>query len=110
MIEDETLRNMMLEVVTQAIAEQKSGGKVIGWLAGDSRQAVVGIAVVAGFEAVKVYLPEMGLVIVQSYTALVLQLEPVLTMLVNSWYGPGHNMQTVLNWIVVRARSGAKGK
>jgi len=109
-IEDEALRNMVIEILRQAVVEQKSGVSLFRTIVGDGRAALVGTVVTAAVLRDTAQIAAIGHTVAQSYTALVLYLEPVLSLLVNSWYGPGHNMQTVLNWIVMRARSGAKGR
>ena len=90
-LEDESLQNMIAQIVSQAVIDashQGLGSKVLADLRG---VAVGGVAVAAA--------AALGPEIATNYPQLVTVLEPYIAQSMNIWHGPDSNIKNAADWV-----------
>lgn len=99
-IEEESLENLIKEIVTQAIIEARRTS-FLGRVTGDVRGAVVEMGVVAGGVAVG---PELA----ATYPELVMALQPHISALLAAWHGKDYPVSDAVNWVMAKVRQARK--
>lgn len=93
-ITEDSLRNMILQIVTQALIEQRQQSGVVTVLK-DARAGLIGVAVAT-----------MEPDIVALYPQLAATIQPYLGTLLAGWHGKEYPVKQAVDWIVAKLKAG----